>query len=661
MNRLVVSALLCATIGLGTAATPDALARRRSAPAPETSHNKLFKGRLTYGVQAGENLLLQRKYPEAEETFRKEVKSRPHNANARAGLGLALAMQFKLDGASEQFDKALADDPQNALAHVGKALVDVNRLQSSDKSIIDRRDAILTEGEGEARQAVTIDSQLSYAHYALGAVLKEQQRFPDAYNEFKEAINCDPSYSEAYADMAAIDLAQNNLPNAQSNARQAISFNSANSTAHWVLGEALLQQGDVGGAIKELNISLYQFRNSAPVHLALGKAYEAQGNNTAALKEYERAALIKPEMKEAYARQAALHIAIGKQLEAQHDIVGALKEYRQSTLIDAHNADPYMHLADLREGRGDLELSVAELRSGLELNPDSAPLHERIGQTLLKLEKTDDAIKEFEAALRGQPSNPSAVDGLTRALYLKAQKESTGSLLMSNEYETAKASLQRAIGLNPNDLRLRLAAAKMRAFAGEPVDLSKVGTPTNDAERIAYAEALLAENKFDEEQNMMKDVIAHTQDGKQVAALADLSLMIKDLDNAALAYNKVEQSGQIERAKRGLAAVEKARAEAKRESNLGLDLAKRKLYTSSVDNFRLAIASNPRMSAPRLGLGDNEQRLAPKSPVALRDSAVQYRAYLALETGLPPKVKQRYSKKIEHLETRASKLEQKKN
>ena len=212
MNSPVVSALLCATIALGTAATPDALARRRSAPAPETSHGKLFKGRLTYAVQAGENLLLERKYPEAEAIFKKEVKVRPHNANAKAGLGLALAMQFKLDGASEQFDKALADDPQNALAHVGKALVAVNRLQSSDKSIIDRRDAILSEAEGEARQAVTIDPQLSYAHYALGAVLKEEQRLPDAYNEFKEAINCDPSYSEAYADMAAVDLARTIWP-----------------------------------------------------------------------------------------------------------------------------------------------------------------------------------------------------------------------------------------------------------------------------------------------------------------------------------------------------------------------------------------------------------------------------------------------------------------
>jgi tetratricopeptide (TPR) repeat protein len=657
MNKLVVSALLSATIALGTVSASEVLAKRTASAKP--THGKLFKGRLSYGVAAGENLLMQRKYKEAEATFRKEARLRPRNANAAAGLGMALAMQYKLDGANEQFDKSLAVDPGNPLAHVGKAMVAVNRLQSSNKEITDQKESLLAGAENEAREAINSDPQMPYAHYALGSVLKEQQKLPEAYNEFKEATNIDPTYAEAYAGMAAVDLAQNNQAGAESNAKQAIALNSANSTAHWVLGEVLLQQNNIGGAIKELNVSLYQFRNSAPVHLALGKAYEAQGNNTAAFKAYEKAALIKPEMKEAYARMASLHIALGKQAEQQHNIVNALKEYRQATLIDAQNAEPYMHLADLRESRGDLELSVAELRSGLELNPDSPQLHDRIGQTLLKLEKTDDAIREFEAALRAQPGNPNTLDGLTRALYLKAQKESTGSFALSNEYESADAAIKRAIKINPNDLRLRLAEAKMRALSGDQVDLSKIGTPTNDAERIAYAEALLAENKFDDEQNQMKEVIAHTEDGKQVAALGDLSLMIKDLDSAVVAYKKAEQAGQPDRARRGLLAVEKVRAESKRECNLGADLAKRGMLASSVDNFRLAVANNPRMAAPRLGLADNEQRLSPNVPSVLRDAATQYRAYMALETGLPVKEKQKFQKKIERLEARATKLEQK--
>ncbi|MBX9667003.1 MAG: tetratricopeptide repeat protein [Candidatus Obscuribacterales bacterium] len=175
-------------------------------------------------------------------------------------------------------------------------------------------------------------------------------------------------------------------------------------------------------------------------------------------------------------------------------------------------------MATLRESRGDLELAIAELRSGAELNPQSPELHQRIAESALKLEKTDDAIKSFEKALSLQPQNPAFVDGLSRAWYIKSEKESAGSFLMSNEYENAKVSLEKAVKLNPSNLRLRLAMAKLRSLSGEPVDLNSVGTPTNNAERVAYAEALLAQNKFTEAQEQMATVINNTSAVPELAA-----------------------------------------------------------------------------------------------------------------------------------------------
>jgi tetratricopeptide (TPR) repeat protein len=300
------------------------------------------------------------------------------------------------------------------------------------------------------------------------------------------------------------------------------------------------------------------------------------------------------------------------------------------------------------------------MRSGLQLNPNEVVLRQRVAEDLLRLEKLDDSIREFQSALSSQPGNESCADGLTRALYLKSQKESQGAFVFSNDFEKAKVSLDKAIQLRPNDLKLRLAKAKIRALSGEPVDLSTIGQPTNDPERIAYAEALLAQNKFSESSEMMRDVVAHTGAPDQLFALGDLAVMIKDYDSADAAYKKVAgMDGQSERAKRGLYTVSQDRENARQHATLGLDLAKRKQLASAVDTFRGCIANDPRLAEARLGLADAEQKLLPDSPKSLRDSAAQYKAYIALSPTLPIKQQQKYSKKLAKLETRATKLEAK--
>jgi tetratricopeptide (TPR) repeat protein len=619
---------------------------------------KYLHGTVSFQRAQADKFLNEQRYADAAQIFQDELKKDSNDSDALAGLGTCLAMQFKIDGSNEQLDKALTINPENALAHSGKALLLLNRLQSSSKTIMDKRDETLKQAEQEARMAVELDPNLVHGHYALGMILKELGQTAGAQKEFQEAIRIDPQYAPGLTGAGLTNLLAGNLPEAIANFRQAISVNPQNSTAHYGLGEALLKQGSTDEAIKELNTSLYQFRNSAPVHLALGKAYETQGNTEAALKEYERAALIKPEMSEANARMSALHIALGKQCEQQRNTVGAFKEYQQAILIDPQNAEPYLRMADLREQRGDLELAIAEMRSGAEINPASWELHERMAEAMLKLGKLDDAINEFGTTLKLQPTNDASVTGLTRALYMKAQKESQDSLL-SNDYESAEATLSKAINLHPNDMQLRLALAKLHAISGKPTDLTTVGKPSNDAERIAFAEALLAQNKFGDSATQVRDVIAHTNSTKQLLAVADLGLMIKDLDGAEIAYKKCATQGATERANRGLADVGRAREEAQHNLIWGQDMAKKKQLASAMLSFRKALSNNPRLAAARLGLAETEERMSPKSPTSLRDATTQYRAYLSLSPDLPSKLHQKIEDHAQKLESRAAKIEKK--
>lgn len=580
---------------------------------------KLIKARIERDVMMADELMLKGKYADAADLYRQAISRNSKNVPAIVGLGMALGKQFKLDGAEEQFDKALALQPGNALAHSGKAMILMNRLQSSSMTIQKQRDSMLKAAESACKQALAIDPGMPEAHYNLGMCYKEQGRLDEAVKEFKSAVQCDPQYSEALAGLGITKLMQNSPAEAAEEFKKAIQANSGNSTAHYGLGKAYLKMGMVDQAIKELNTALYQFPNSAPTRLAMGEAYQTQGNTVAAIKEYQESIRIKPE-----------------------------------------NPEAYLHIADIREERGDLELSISELRSGLELMPNNPDLHLRIADESLKLEKLDDAVKEYKSTLDLIPGHAGAVKGLTRSYYLKTQKEATGAFTVSNEFEEADRMIQQAIKLNPNDMELRLAQAKLRALSGAPVDLAAIGTPSTDGERVAYAEALLAQDRFKEASDQMSIVIGNASDMKQAFAVADLALMIKDLDDAEKAYNKARAyPGGEDRAKRGLALVAKARDAAKQDQTLAADLARKKQLASAIDKYHASIYGNPRVADTRLGLAQTLEKLSPPGSKDLREAITQYKAYMALEPNIPLKEQEKLNKKIKSLDEKAYKLEQK--
>ena len=295
--------------------------------------------------------------------------------------------------------------------------------------------------------------------------------------------------------------------------------------------------------------------------------------------------------------------------------------------------------------------------------PNNTQLHSRVADESLRLEKLDDALKEYKTVLDTDPGNALAAKGLTRALYLKANKEATGAFFVSNDFESSAHMIDQAVKMNPNDMELRLAQAKLRIMSGDKVDLASLGTPTNNGERIAYAEALLAQNRFPEEEQQMQMVLAGAADAKQTFAVADLALMIKDIPTAEAAYKKAAASGAnedvVKRAKRGLDMVAEAKDAAKKDLTLADDLSKRKQLNSAIDKYHQSIYENPKVADTRLGIAQTLERMTPLISKDLREAIVQYKVYIALSPNLPPKELEKLNKKLVALDQKAFKLEEK--
>lgn len=611
------------TTSTSTSTSPSAPASRddatgAGADAEAAPPSADAKNSIRRDLSAAADLMVDGKYSEAADLYRSILNINSKETNALAGLGMALGRQFKLDAADEQFERLLQIDPNNAVAHCGKAMVLLNRLQSSNNTVIKNRNQILKEAGKECNLALDADPRVVEAHYLLGRVYKEEGRNDRACQAFQGAIKLDPHYSNAYAQLGLVQVLLNKMSEATESFKKAIAINSGNSTAHFGMAQVAFKQNRLEAAVAELNISLYQNPNSSPVHQLLGKVYEAQGNTAAAIKEYKEAIRIKPE-------QVA----------------------------------PYLSLAEVAESRGDMEMAIAELHSGLELIPNEPELLLRIANDSLRIDKFDDAIKNFQMASAASPNSPAPLEGLTRALYLKAQKESSGAYFGSNDLAQANALVQRALKLNPTSIQLRLVDAKLHALSGQPISVAKMPLPQSDADRPAFAECLMAEGKYNEATEQLFRVINSTNDTAKLFAIGDLALMIHDLPSAELAYKRASSFlGQAERANRGMDLIFKAREEAKQNLNLANDLARSRQLQSAIDKYRLSAYQDPKVADTHLFLAQTLEKLNEQTSKTMRETIAQYKAYLELAPGVPAVTVDKLQKRVAKLESKVQKIEQ---
>lgn len=576
-----------------------------------------LKGSIRKDLNAAADLMMDGKYSEAADLYRSILNKNSKETNALAGLGMALGRQFKLDAADEQFELLLTIDPNNPVAHCGKAMVLLNRLQSSNNTVIKSRTAILKEAGKECNLALDADPRVVEAHYLLGRVYKEEGRNDRACQAFMGAIKLDPHYSNAYAQLGLVQVLLNKQSEASENFKKAISINSGNSTAHFGMAQIAFKQNRLEAAVAELNISLYQNPNSAPVHQLLGKVYEAQGNTVAAIKEFKEAIRIKPESPAAY-----------------------------------------LSIASVAESRGDMEMAIAELHAGLELIPNEPELLIRLANDSLRIDKFDDAIKNFELAAAAAPNTAAPLEGMTRALYLKAQKEASGAYFASNDCSKANILVQRAIKANPSSVELRLVDAKLKALSGQVVNVTQIPLPQSDAERPAYAECLMAQGRYNAATEQMYRAINSCNDSAKLLVIGDLAFMIHDLPSAELAYKRAASFGQSERANRGMDLIFKAREEAKQNLNLANDLARSRQFTSSIDKFRLAAYQDPKVADTHLFFAQTLEKMSEQTTKTMKETIAQYKAYLELAPGVPASTQDKLQKRVAKLESKVLKIEQ---
>ncbi|MFL6518947.1 MAG: tetratricopeptide repeat protein [Chthoniobacterales bacterium] len=185
------------------------------------------------------------------------------------------------------YQQAIASDPNYALAYAGLANAYVILPYWTNA---DRRESNAKAKEA-ALKALSIDSNLSEAHRALGKVLFFSEiDIPGATREYQRAIELKPNEAAAHHwygnDVLA---ATGRFEEAIAEGKRAVSLDPMSSVMTIDLGETMYYARRYEDAAREMRKGLDLDPTSVYAHYNLGMAFQAMGNLSGAIAEFEKA------------------------------------------------------------------------------------------------------------------------------------------------------------------------------------------------------------------------------------------------------------------------------------------------------------------------------------------------------------------------------------
>jgi tetratricopeptide (TPR) repeat protein len=281
-------------------------------------------------------------------------------------------------------------------------------------------------------------------------------------------------------------------------------------------------------------------------------------------------------------RNAEWYAAEGDIYHKQGDGTAALASWHEAIRKDPHNPDPYRHMAEYYAVRGDGELAINEMHNALEILPNDMALRTQLAELAMRQGKLDVAETEYRTIRSSDPTDPTALLGLTRVGYRKARID----------------------GLYPPNWK-ELTDQLQNIMAEQSVKgvVVKEGSK-NIQEQISLneAEKALASSHFREAREKFGGVInQHRDDPYELLTLGDQAIADGDLHSAEQAFTYAKEINEVApRAEQGISKIVTQRNEAARQTRLGD--ATLKLPEVAIDHYNQALIADPQYPRAFYGL-----------------------------------------------------------
>ncbi len=217
-------------------------------------------------------------FPKAAATFRPILPTLPNNPSLLYAAGISLAKSGDSNGASEIFNRMLAQNPDAAEVHL--FLGQAHAEQKED-----------AEALKEFSRALELNPKMPEANYGAGMIHLKQGNREQAESDFRAELAVNPRDASAEYRLGYILLAQQRQPEAIDMLGDVVRQKPNDADAHYVLGKALLEKGDLTPAIDRLETAIRLDPGQPNAYYQLSLAYRRQGRAPeaeATLRQYEK-------------------------------------------------------------------------------------------------------------------------------------------------------------------------------------------------------------------------------------------------------------------------------------------------------------------------------------------------------------------------------------
>jgi tetratricopeptide (TPR) repeat protein len=202
--------------------------------------------------------------------------------NPRLQRALLLIDQRRFDLAEKEAAAALAEEPNDAIAHGCMALCQLERKQYDEATRF-------------AEHSIHLQSDSPFGHWAAARIWNERNFFDKAEASIREAIGLAPQDADYLAFLSHVKFNQKDWNAALKAAETALEIDPENVGALNLRAESLRKLGRTHDARSELNNALRIDPDSADTHAALGWNYLQKGERAKAAEHFREALRLNPE------------------------------------------------------------------------------------------------------------------------------------------------------------------------------------------------------------------------------------------------------------------------------------------------------------------------------------------------------------------------------
>ena len=341
--------------------------------------------------------------------------------------------------AEQHLQAILAEDGAIAEVHHSMSVVALHRdnLKGAQQSIatalaLDSRNE---EFRAQAEKIADLSKSMGQARRSYG-----ERRYDDAVTEYERIIGDYPTFASAYYSMGLAFKMAGNLPKAAEAFRQASAHNSDDARYATALRKLVADKYNEGNRLykaRDYDAAAEVYQEAYGLDPGFYQAYYRLARSLKNLDDIEGALVALDRGILIYPAYIAAYVEKGNILRQDGQDGAAEEVYRQALTVDSKADNAWVGLGSvLRTDR--TEEAVSAFEAAITINPKNASANEHLGEIYSEEENWSEALSHLELAVKLRPKKH------TTAWRLAVVYNQLG------EHEKARLSAKRSTDLNKN-------------------------------------------------------------------------------------------------------------------------------------------------------------------------------------------------------------------